>query len=256
MGEWNIVIGGGLTGLRLLSPEPRKGRNVMEGYIRGCGLQFGNVEELCQSDPLFQRAMGLAEGRTIVAPYNMMNLFMIIANGLTKIERGHIFEFGSYKGGSAIFMAAVAQEYLPGTKVVALDTFKGMPETDETVDAVAPGDFDDVDVDELIAYAAAAGLSNLTFVPGRFEETAPALLADAGAVSLVHIDCDTYRAVSYSYETRKPHMVPGGYVVLDDPQVASCLGAMEAVEEHMVRADGLHAEQAFPHLVFRYPPLG
>ncbi|MDP6573415.1 MAG: TylF/MycF/NovP-related O-methyltransferase [Rhodospirillales bacterium] len=255
MGKWNIGIGAAVTGLRRLSREPRKGRNVMEGYIRGCGLQFGNVKELCQSDPVFQRAMGLAERRTIVTSYKLMNLFMIIAFGLIKVERGHIFEFGSYKGGSAIFMAAVAQEYLPDTNVFALDTFSGMPETDEAIDTVVPGDFDDVDADELIAYAATAGLSNLTFVPGRFEETAPALLADAGSAALVHIDCDTYPAVSYAYESCKPYMVPGGYIVLDDPQVASCLGAMEAVEEHMIRADGLHAEQAFPHLVFRYPPL-
>jgi hypothetical protein len=46
-------------------------------------------------------------------------------------------------------------------------------------------------------------------------------------------------------------MVPGGYIMLDDPLYSSCIGAFEAVEDVMIRRDGLHAEQVFPHLIFR-----
>src|SRR6516162_10532510 len=38
-----------------------------EGYIRGCGLQFGNVSQLCTEDADFQTALRLAAGRTVVA---------------------------------------------------------------------------------------------------------------------------------------------------------------------------------------------
>ncbi|MGC8908947.1 MAG: hypothetical protein ACP5M0_16110 [Desulfomonilaceae bacterium] len=44
-------------------------------------------------------------------------------------------------------------------------------------------------------------------------------------------------------------------MIFDDPLYGSCLGAFEAVEELVIRNDGLHAEQAFPHLVYRYSPL-
>jgi hypothetical protein len=46
-------------------------------------------------------------------------------------------------------------------------------------------------------------------------------------------------------------MVPGGYLVFDDATVSSCLGATEAVEQILIRRDGLSSEQIFPHFVFR-----
>jgi hypothetical protein len=110
-----------------------------------------------------------------------------------------------------------------------------------------------VDLAELRAYAAKLGLDNLHFVEGLFEETASAALDRFGPVALSHIDCDIRSAVAYSYDISKPHMVRGGYWILDDPLESSCLGALEAVEELLIQRDGLHAEQAFPHLVFRAP---
>jgi hypothetical protein len=71
------------------------------------------------------------------------------------------------------------------------------------------------------------------------------------SVRLAHIDCDIYSAVTYSYRVSKPYMVDGGYWVFDDPLHSSCIGAMEAVAEHVIQADGRFAEQAFPHLVYR-----
>jgi hypothetical protein len=46
-------------------------------------------------------------------------------------------------------------------------------------------------------------------------------------------------------------MMPGGYIAFDDACFSSCLGATEAVEEFLIRRDGLHAEQIYPHFVFR-----
>jgi hypothetical protein len=46
-------------------------------------------------------------------------------------------------------------------------------------------------------------------------------------------------------------MIPGGYLVFDDATVSSCLGATEAVEDLLIRRDGLNSEQIFPHFVFR-----
>jgi hypothetical protein len=71
---------------------------------------------------------------------------------------------------------------------------------------------------------------------------------------LVHIDCDIYSAVKYSYQVCKPFMVPMGYYVFDDATSGTCIGATEAVEECVIREDRLHAEQIFPHFVFRHPP--
>jgi hypothetical protein len=81
---------------------------------------------------------------------------------VTKLSFGHIAEFGCYKGGSAIFMAALAQRF-PGAQVIGFDTF-----TDPFVDVHRPGDFADVDLTELRQYVEQIGLKNLKFIQGPF----------------------------------------------------------------------------------------
>jgi SAM-dependent methyltransferase len=231
----------------------RKGRNVYEGYQRGWGLQFSDLHAKVLADPLYQEALALAGTRTIMTEHNRMNLFLLLRFFMGAIPRGHIIEFGSFRGGSAIFMAHVARVLHPGMKVFALDTFEGMPPTDKDVDAHNEGDFSGVDLAELREFARGQRLDNLEFHQGFFENTAPDVLASAGAIALAHVDCDVLPSVQYSYEVVKPHMVPGGYIVFDDATVSSCIGATEVVEELLVRRDGLNSEQIYPHFVFRAP---
>ncbi|MBF0169625.1 MAG: class I SAM-dependent methyltransferase [Nitrospinae bacterium] len=226
---------------------------MYEGYQRGWGLQFGDLQKAILADPLYQEGVALATNRTIVAELNRMNLFLLIRYYLPFIETGDIIEFGSYKGGNALFMAYLADRLLPGVKVYALDSFEGMPATDKAVDAHNPGDFSDVDLDELHDFADASGLKNLVFVKGYFEDTAADVLVGAKKIALAHIDCDIRPAVLFSYEAVRPFMVDHGYIVLDDATVSSCIGATEVVEETLIRRDGLHSEQIFPHYVFRAP---
>ena len=253
MPQFNIQFHHDISSIK---PGVRGGRCPLDGYVRGCGLQFGNISQLCQQDADFQRAYTLARPRSAVSDVNLINLFMLIGFYIDKLPPGgHIAEFGSWKGGSAMFMAYLAKRFLPGTQVYGFDTFQGMPTTDAGIDVHKAGDFGDANVEEIRAAAATAGLDNLHLVQGRFEDTAVSALQQIGKLSLVHIDCDIYSGVQTAYDACKPHLVPGGYVVLDDPLTASCLGAFEAVEELLIQRDGLHAEQAYPHMVFRYPPL-
>jgi SAM-dependent methyltransferase len=233
----------------------RKGRQPFDGYMRGCGLQFGNLGALCDADPNYKAAFEIAQRHTLVGPGCLMNLFAIMAFYMRNIGSGHIVEFGCYRGGSALFMAFLATRFLPGVRVFAFDTFAGMPQTDQAIDVHKSGDFSDTSLESVRAYAERLNLKNIEFIPGRFEDTAVPSLARIGKVALVHIDCDIYSAIACAYDACKPHLVNGGYVVFDDPHMSSCLGALEAVEEFLIARDNLRAEQSFPHLVFRYPPL-
>lgn len=234
-----------------ISKDMRNNRSIYDGYVRGWGIQFGELKNRVRRDPLYQEALALARGRTVVSEENRINLFLLLKFYLGKIPFGHIVEFGSYKGGNAIFMAYVVDKLYPGVTVYALDTFSGMPATDSNVDAHKKGDFNDVDLNELRTYAEKKGITNLQFVKGLFSDTAPGLLKDVKHVALAHIDCDIYSAVADSYEIVKPFMVPGGYMVFDDATYSSCLGATEAVETLVIRRDGLNSEQIYPHFVFR-----
>jgi predicted O-methyltransferase YrrM len=240
-------------------PEPgventiRKGRNLYEGYQRAIGLGNGDLGARIAADPDFRRARDFAGDRTIVGDINLANIFLLIKFYLQRLPFGHIIEFGSYRGGSAIFMAALAETFLPGAQVTALDTFTGMQGTDRAVDAHRDGDFSGVDLAELRRYVEQIGLRNLTFVQGRFEETAIAILRQRERLALVHIDCDLRSAVEYAYDTAKPYMVPGGYWIFDDAFIPDCIGEAEAIEDLLIRRDGLNSEQLFPHCVFREP---
>ncbi|MDT3778888.1 macrocin O-methyltransferase [Nitrospira sp. MA-1] len=231
----------------------RKSRNVRDGYARGWGLQCGQLRELVRKDALYQEACRLAAGRTVVSEDNRMNLFLILKYFLPYIPFGHIVEFGSYKGGNALFMAYVVDQLYPGRKVYALDTFAGMPATEPAIDAHGAGDFQDVDLDELREFAEREGVRNVEFIKGLFQETGPSVVDRVGSIVLAHIDCDIYSAVAFSYDLVKSYMVQGGYVVFDDATTSSCLGATEVVEELVIRRDGLHSEQIFPQFVFRFP---
>jgi len=232
--------------------EISRGRNPYEGYQRGLSLITDSMKKL-RMDPAFQEAFDRAVGRTIVSENNLANIFLLIKFFAPRLPFGHIVEFGSYKGGSAIFMASLAQKFLPHVQVLAFDTFAGMPPTDKTIDLHNTGDFQGVDLPELRDYAEQIGLTNLRFVPGTFEATAAPALADLGTVSICHIDCDIRSAIQSAYEATRPHMVAGGYWVFDDPLQPTCLGATEAVEDLLIRRDALNAEQVWPHLVFRAP---
>jgi Macrocin-O-methyltransferase (TylF) len=250
---WDIIINNHGASISAMSGDPLNGRNLKDGYIRGCGLQFGNIANLCAADPLFVRAYALTKGRTAVTDNNLLNLFLLIKFYLPRLPPGDIAEFGSFRGGSAIFMAVVAQELCPGTKVYGFDSFAGMPPTDARRDAHKAGDFGETSVQEIRLFAENSGVRNLELIQGMFEESIPRELPSIGPLRLSHIDCDLYDGVMASYEGSRTKMVPGGYIVFDDPLVSSCLGAFEAIENLVIRRDGLCAEQVFPHLVYRAP---
>jgi predicted O-methyltransferase YrrM len=240
-----------LPELQGLTTAIRNGRSIREGYQRGWGLQFGKLKRAVRRDPLYRSAYAVARDRTIMSEENRLNIFLLLRFYLSALPHGHIIEYGSYRGGSAIFMAHLAQRLHPGMKVFALDTFEGMPKTDKDVDAHNAGDFSGVDLDQLRMRVKALKLDNLILVKGPFENTREQVMAAAGTVRMAHIDCDIASSVKYSYEAVRPHMVPGGYIVFDDATVSSCIGATEVVEDMLIRRDGLNSEQIWPHFVFR-----
>lgn len=236
------------------SPVSR-GRNVIEGYRRGAGLEFGGLIDEISGHEVFRQAFELVRDRTSVKKMKLANLFLLIHDYLPELEAGHIIEFGAFRCGTAAFMASVSKHLSRPVQVYALDTFTGMPGADVNLDLHREGDFVGADLEEIRDFLNEAGLDNIHLVQGRFEETAAEALKAAKRVALVHVDCDIESAVGFAYDAVKPYMVSGGYIVFDDPLFSTCLGALQAVEDRVVRRDGLSAEQAYPHLVYRYPPL-
>lgn len=233
-----------------MADEIRGGRSVHDGYQRGCGLAHSNMPEAIEGEPLYAAAVEASGGWSIMAGAKRMDLFLILTRFLGRLDCQDVIEFGSYRGGNALFMAWILRELYPQAKVYACDTYAGMPQTDLTRDAHYAGDFADTSLADLEARRDALGLTNLILVRGRFEETFPAVAASGATFGLAHIDCDIYSAVKYAQEEVWPHMIKGGYVIYDDADAPTCIGATEAVEE-MIMTRRIHAEQVWPHWVFR-----
>jgi hypothetical protein len=117
----------------LPAPGLRKLRSPRDGYARGWGLEYGGLREAILADPLYAEALRLAEGRTIQTRDCRLNLFLILKYFFPPLLEhsgpGSIVEFGSYRGGCAIFLAAVCELLKFEVRVIGLDTFAGMPPT-------------------------------------------------------------------------------------------------------------------------------
>lgn len=235
-----------------LSVEPglRSGRSPLEGYQRAWGLQFGDLAGQVTASPLFQEAVSAMRGRSIVDKPRLYNLFLLAAVFLGRLRSKNVIEFGSFRGGTTLFLATLLARLYPDAKIYSLDTFSGMPNVDKSLDEHSAGDFQDADLDGFRAAIRDARLTNVEIAIGLFEDTFPAIRASGVEFGLVHIDCDIYSAVRYAQDAIWPNVVPGGYVAFDDATTSSCLGATQAVEELIIERK-LHSEQIWPHFVFR-----
>jgi hypothetical protein len=232
------------------------GRDILAGHFRGCQLEFADmVGKVLSGDAIFMAAIKAARERgSLLSDNKLANLYLILRYAMP--EDGHVFEFGSFKGGSAVFMATALKQLGRRTRIFAFDTFEGMPETDLVRDLHRKGDFAKSDFEGLNEYVAEHDLSShLVLVKGLFDQTLPGVLSQGHRPGLVHIDCDIYEPIKYVIRACRPHFLAGSHIVLDDPLHGSCLGAFDAVQELLVRELDLTAEQAYPQLVYRYPPL-
>lgn len=130
--------------------------------------------------------------------------------------------------------------------------FGGMPPTHPVLDLHSEGDFKECDFQGLTSFIKARALGDwVRPVVGKFDETLPKLLSEGFRAAFAHCDCDVYEGVRYVCRNAPFFLESGGYLVLDDPLHGSCLGAFTAVEEELITAQRLRAEQTFPHLVYR-----
>lgn len=227
-----------------------RGRSAHDGYQRGWELMHAGVADLVAHHPLYQAGVEASAHWSVMVESKRMNLFLILTSFYAGLNGKDVIEFGSYRGGNALFMARVLWDVAPGAKVYACDTYAGMPETDAARDLHGAGDFGDSSYDALVERRDALGLTNLVVVKGLFQDTFPAIARERPTFGLAHIDCDIYSGVKYAQEAVWPRMARGGYVVYDDADTPSCIGATEAVEE-LVMTRKLHSEQVWPHWVFR-----
>lgn len=185
----------------------------------------------------FREAPGFADaadeiinqGRTTLDYIRLFVLWQAVRN--TYLVKGDVAEVGSYKGGSARFLAVAAAQLGWSPSLHVMDTFTGHPAAADysRESAHVPGLFGDTDVKQVIAYL--ADLPNVKVQQGRFANTCH--LIEDRRFALVHIDVDIYSSAAECLRFFWPRLLPGGTMVVDDYGFMTCQGLKAAVDEFL-----------------------
>ncbi len=135
-----------------------------------------------------------------------------------KAPAGHIVEVGVYRGGSAWWLAGVAEAR--NVPIHLFDTFSGMPHAADE-DPHKVGEFADTNVAAIEQLIPAA-----LIYPGVFPGTLPWSLQN---IAFVHCDVDQYESTRDVIATLWPRMLPGGIMWFDDMELVP---ARRAVDEY------------------------
>jgi O-methyltransferase len=149
--------------------------------------------------------------------------------GVMRVPDGcPVIEVGSYKGGSAKFIAETLRRAGRSPRLYVCDTFQGHARLDPAIDGVASDEgFRDTSADSVREYL--DGYSNVQIVVGDIIETS-AQLTDA-SYGFVHIDVDVYPPTAFCLDYFAPRLAAGGLMVIDDYGVITCPGAQRAVDD-------------------------
>lgn len=163
----------------------------------------------------------------------------VIDNGVS----GDLIETGVWRGGASILMKAVLKARgVTDRTVWACDSFEGFPPPCSRYSSDAEGEpwhrFGPlrVGLEEVTDNFARYRLldDNVKFIKGWFTDTLPGLSHQHWAV--IRLDGDMYQSTADALTHLYPNLTPGGYLVVDDYEVAACRQAVHDYrDEHDVR---------------------
>jgi O-methyltransferase len=152
-----------------------------------------------------------------------------------------LLEAGSYRGGSAWFLANAVRERLGRElPLEAVDTFEGHPQEAITASDHAyheAGRFGDVSYQRVREYLSEFALA--TVHRGEFSTVAPGL--PHSSYGLAHLDMDLYRPTREALIFSSDRMPVGAIVVVDDYGSPKCPGIEQAVQEFLAVEPGFQA---------------
>jgi len=180
----------------------------------------------------------VSAGRTLLG-YDRLYVFWQAIRNLSAVP-GDAVEVGTYRGGSAYFIAdSLRAHAISDIRFHVFDTFEGHPPgaVTDLDPGHSPGHFAETSFEEVRDYL--SPFSNIELHRGDVLQTLPDL-PDA-KYRLVHLDTDLYLPTKTCLEYFEARLSPGGVVVLDDYSARRCEGVHDAVDEYMARSNAFQA---------------
>jgi hypothetical protein len=170
--------------------------------------------------------------RTLLA-YSRLYMFWQVIQNVARVP-GAIAEIGTYKGGSAYFIARASATFVgPDVPVHVFDTFEGHPEaaiTEHDVHQKARK-FSATSYDDVREYL--SPFPHVQVHKGDISTLLPSLTEPS--YRFVHVDTDLYRPTVACLDYFGARLSPGGVIVVDDYASPKCPGVPKAVLEYLQR---------------------
>lgn len=167
---------------------------------------------------------------------DFMDLSQLIKSVVENNIEGDVAEFGSFEGHSGYLISRLLSALGSKKRVYLFDTFEGFPPEEHGIDKMwnnthlMKRSFDDIQ-------ASFAGADNVSLIRGDFTKTFDSALLNH--LSLVYVDCDSYRGTKYLIERIYLDVLsPGGVMVFEDYGHSMLLGNRLAVHDYFDRVTG------------------
>lgn len=178
----------------------------------------------------WRRLLQMTDGRAMADRLRRANLLRLIDRLERERVPGGLAECGVARGGVGALLGARAQTSPIRREVWLFDSFMGLPEPTSEDGAPAirfahnrgDGRLEPIgecvgtleDVRSFLFRDCELPEDRIHLVPGWFQDTLPAF--GDHPLALLHVDGDWYESVRVCLRALWPHVVPGGYVVIDD----------------------------------------
>lgn len=174
---------------------------------------------------VYRDALRFFELKTDIRDY--LDLAQALRSVTDRRITGNVAEFGSFRGHSGYLISRLLEEMRSDKTLFMFDTFETFPEEAAGIDRFwsRTHDVDFADVKHKFE-----GRSNVVLVKGDFTRTL--VETETGPLSLVFVDCDSYRATKFLLNKLwDERLVTGGLIVLEDYGHGPLLGNRLAVHE-------------------------
>jgi len=183
------------------------------------------------------RAKGLdwpLDAETMIGLERLDNLQFCVEDVIRNEVPGDLIECGAWRGGACILMRAVLKaQGDTERKVWVADSFEGLPVPDPQRDAndanLWQGGEMAVSLEEVQSNFRRYGMldDQVRFLKGFFADTLPT--APIERLAVLRLDADLYESTRQALEALYPRLSVGGYLIVDDYQLAP---ARRAVHEY------------------------
>jgi hypothetical protein len=199
-------------------------------------------------EPQFHQLAAMAKNYTMTSIERMYALYKSIEYISSKKIQGDIVECGVWKGGSAMLAALSLLEFEknPTREILLYDTFSGMSAPTardvsfkgEVATEIWLRSSKGNQTDWCLAsqsavrdvmYSTGYPKERITLVPGRVEETIPAMIPDR--IALLRLDTDWYESTLHELRHLYPKLSSGGILLIDD--YGYWKGAKDAVDQYL-----------------------